>query len=246
MPSREIIVKTNVEELSACAAELFVEIAIDAIRTGGTFSVALAGGSTPRKLYSLLSSDAYRSKLAWSKVQFFLGDERNVPPDSPESNFRMVNETLLTPLDIEQPQIFRWRTELSDPHTAATDYDKILRRHFDRADRSFDLVLLGLGTDGHTASLFPHTPALAEMEKFAVANWVDKLNDYRLTVTFPAINGASSVIFLVSGGDKATAAAEVLEGEFRPDEFPAQLVIPEHGSQHWLLDESAASLLRVW
>lgn len=243
MPAPEIVINGDLDELISHAADLFVQIARDAIVRFDSFAVALAGGSTPRKLYSLLSSDDYRSALDWSKAAFFFGDERNVPSDSPESNFRMANESLLAPLKAELAQIHRWRTELADPATAANDYDQTLRRHCEAKARGFDLVLLGLGPDGHTASLFPRTRALRERGRLAVANWVDELDDHRLTITFPVVNRASNVVFLVTGIEKASAVAEVLEGEFRPDDFPAQLVIPENGSIYWLLDEDAASQL---
>lgn len=235
----KILVRKDVESLSAAAAELFVECAIAAISSRGSFSVALAGGNTPRELYRLLASKIYRTAIEWKKISVFLGDERNVPPDSPESNFRMVSEELLRPLGIDEDNSFRWRTELGDPATVAARYEEQLR-----VSPALDLVLLGLGSDAHTASLFPHTDALHETEKLAVANWVEKLNDHRLTMTFPVINGALNVMFLVAGEEKADAVANVLEGEFRPDEYPAQLVKPAGGDLYWLLDEAAASSLQ--
>lgn len=243
MPASEIVVKKDPEELSSFAAELFVRVARDSLKSFDSFAVALAGGSTPRKLYSLLSSDQYRAALDWSKVSFFFGDERNVPPDSPQSNFRMASKSLFEPLAIDPGRIHRWRTELASPDAAANDYDGTLRRYFADEGRGLDLVLLGLGPDGHTASLFPQTHALRERERFAVAIWVDKLVDHRLTVTFPVINNAANVLFLVSGAEKAPAVVRVLEGELRPDEFPAQLVIPENGVLYWLLDAAAAAQL---
>ena len=241
--SREIIVKKDAAALNSYAAELFSSIAADAIGARGRFSVVLSGGSTPRELYSLLSADPYRNAVDWRKVSFFFGDERNVPPDSPFSNFRMVNETLLTPLEIRPEQIFRWRTETGDPEATAKEYDETLGAHINSSGGGFDLVLLGLGSDGHTASLFPRTSALRERERVAVAHWVERLDDYRLTVTFPFINSSSNVIFLVSGREKASVVAEILEGDFRPDELPAQFVIPQNGSLYWLIDKSAANLL---
>ena len=235
----KILVREDIEGLSATAAERFVEFATAAIDSRGLFSVALAGGNTPRELYRLLASKQYRSAIDWKKVSVFLGDERNVPHDSPESNFRMVSEELLRPLGIDEDNSFRWRTELADPETVAARYAEVLR-----PKTPLDLMLLGLGSDAHTASLFPHTDALRESEKLAVANWVPKLNDHRFTMTFPVINGAFNVMFLVAGEEKADAVANVLEGEFRPDEYPAQLVKPAAGDLYWLLDEAAASSLQ--
>ena len=231
---RTILIKKNAVELAVTAAEAFVEIAHAAIAERGKFSVALSGGSTPAALYSLLAGE-YRNRIPWNKALFFFGDERNVPPDSPESNYRMASETLLEPLGIEGPAVIRWQTELGATEAAA-EYD----RHM-AAGGPHDLILLGLGSDGHTASLFPNSSALRETEKLAVANWIDKFNDFRLTMTFPAINRSTCAMFLVSGIEKAGAVRSVLEGEFRPDEYPAQMVGPEQGQLLWLLDEAAAS-----
>lgn len=240
--SRKIFTKTNRDELSASAAELFARIANNSLKRSGHFSLALAGGSTPRSLYSLLASK-YTASIDWSRVTFFFTDERNVPHDSPGSNYRMAAEVLLEPLKIDPRSIHRWRTELPDVKETAAEYASNLEKHFHFSKPRFDIVLLGLGPDAHTASLFPHTAALHETEKLAVANWVEKLDDYRFTMTFPVINNAANVIFLVSGEEKAEALASVLEAEFRSDEFPGQLVRPENGALYWLLDEAAAKLL---
>jgi 6-phosphogluconolactonase len=157
----------------------------------------------------------------------------------------MANETLLAPLDIIPDNVHRWRAELSDSFEAADEYQVELVELLGSRNGSIDLVLLGLGNDAHTASLFPNTSALGESERLAVANWVEKLDTYRLTLTPPAINAARNIVFLVSGNEKATAVAQVIEGEFRPDDFPAQIVIPDDGTVYWLLDEAAASLLTV-
>jgi 6-phosphogluconolactonase len=240
---RQILIKQNLDELSRAAVDQFAQIGNRSIVAHGSFSVALAGGSTPHHLYSLLASENHRLKLDWSRVEFFFGDERHFPPESDQSNYRMANETLLEPLNISADCIHRWKSELPDANEAADAYDTELRQHFDRSGRSLDLVLLGLGEDAHTASLFPNTPALSEIERLAVANRVEKLNADRLTMTFSTINDAANVIFLVSGRYKAEAVEAVLEGEFRPDEFPAQLVNPKSGNLYWMLDEDAASLL---
>jgi 6-phosphogluconolactonase len=237
-PVRKVLIKNNLDELGDAAAGLFVAIAIESIAMRGKFSVALAGGATPRALYSLLGSDKYKKKVNWSKVTFFFGDERNVPADADDSNYRMANETLLAPLGINAKKVHRWKTEL-EPTESAADYETRLR-----ANGPLDLVLLGLGSDAHTASLFPQTKALNEKEKLAVANWVEKLDDHRLTLTFPAINAAQDVMFLVSGKEKADAVAGVLEGESRPDDLPAQRVKPTSGNLFWLFDVAAASGLK--
>jgi 6-phosphogluconolactonase len=245
MFSRDIKVVKNADALSSLAANLFVDLARESIAIRGSFTVALAGGSTPRKLYSLLASQRYRNEFDWKRVSFFFGDERHVPPDSDESNYRMANETLLAPLNIIPENVHRWHAEFPDSSLAAEQYQDELKALLNSHRGSIDLVLLGLGDDAHTASLFPNTAALGESERLAVANWVEKLDAYRLTMTPLTINGARNIIFLVSGQEKAKAVAQVLEGEFRPEDYPAQLVIPQDGVVYWLLDEAAASQLKL-
>lgn len=235
------------EELSEAAAALFVQLAAEA---SGRFAVTLAGGSTPKLLYSLLASENFRSRVEWEKALFLIGDERDVPADSPDSNFRMASETLLTSLEIPDNRIIRWRTELNDPENIAEAYEMSLMNAFpdvggnDEIPR-IDLVLLGLGPDAHTVSLFPYTDALNENERLAVPNWVENLDTWRYTITFPVINNAANVVFLVSGKDKAEAVRHVLNGEPNPDEFPAQSVRPRNGRLIWLLDEDASALLQT-
>lgn len=239
---KEIRVFENPGELSTAATDLFVEIAAAAISERGQFAVALSGGSTPAPVYKLLASESYRSRLDWKKVFFFFVDERNVPADSPESNYRLANEVLFSALPLHQDSVRKWETARELPQKIAEDYALEIE-HFFQGFPRFDLILLGLGTDCHTASLFPRTPALKENEEVAVANWVEKVNDYRLTITFPVINNAANVMFLVSGAEKAKAVQSVLEGDRLPDEYPAQLVQPKDGDLYWLLDEAAAALL---
>lgn len=233
----------DAERLNQFAAEKFVSIANQAIETNGSFAVALAGGSTPKSLYRLLASDEFKNKIDWSKVFFFFGDERNVAPDDAESNFRMANENLFSPMQIAEENIFRWRTELEDARLIAEEYEKTLSKFFKTGFPNFDLILLGMGGDGHTASLFPFTEALNETERIAVANPVEKLDTIRFTLTFPVINNARNVIFLVKGADKAETLQAVLHGEFQPEKYPAQSVKPIAGNLFWLVDREAAGLL---
>lgn len=237
-----ILIRPDLDELSRAAVDLLIEIARQSIEERGSFSIALSGGSTPRYLYSLLASPKYRHTIDWTAAHLFIGDERNVAPDAPESNYRMVNEILAEPLGIGNARVHRWRTELGDAEAAATEYEAVLRQRLGEGGR-FDVVLLGLGSDGHTASLFPRTPGLQETEKLAVANWVEGLDDYRLTITFPAINRAANILFLAAGAEKARTVADVIEGESRPDVLPAQGVRPENGDLYWLIDEAAAGYL---
>jgi 6-phosphogluconolactonase len=260
--NKQVKVFKDTGELNNFAAERFVEIAEEAIAERGRFTVALAGGSTPKALYRLLASDEFRKKIYWKSVGFYFGDERNVLPDHAESNFRMANENLFEPLQIPEFQIERWETELKTIEKIAESYEERLFIGFaiaanndepasDFADSddeewfpSFDLILLGMGTDGHTASLFPFTKGLSETRKSAVANYVEKFKDWRFTLTFPVLNNARNVIFLVAGAEKAETLQEVLEGEFKPEKLPSQNVKPENGNLYWLVDEKAASLLQ--
>lgn len=237
----------TIQELNFFAAEKFIAIGQTAIEKNGKFTVGLAGGSTPKSLYQLLTTDEFRHKINWQKVFFFFGDERNVLPDSDESNFRMANENLFEPLNISSENIFRWQTELKDTEKTADNYKNLIVKFFDLAKNEFprfDLILLGMGDDGHTASLFPLTDALNETENIAVSNHVEKLDTNRLTFTFPTINNASNVVFLVGGAAKANALREVLEGEFQPEKFPSQNVNPKDGNLFWLIDAPAARFLK--
>lgn len=235
------------DSLNQFAAETFIEIAGQAIKDGGKFTVALAGGSTPKSLYQLLTVDDFSSKIDWTKVFFFFGDERCVLPGAEESNYRMASENLLKPLQVAENQSFRWQTELEDAEKIAANYEQKIKTFFNLKENEFprfDLILLGIGGDGHTASLFPFTEALKESQKNAVANLVEKLSTTRLTLTFPLINSARNIIFLVKGAEKAKTMQIILEGKFEPEKFPAQNVKPTNGELLWLIDEAAAALLR--
>ena len=227
------------ERLAAAAARFFVERAMRAIDGTGRFAVALAGGSSPQRAYELLA-DTYRDDLDWNRVQVFFGDERGVPPDHEDSNYRMANEALLSRVPVGT--VHRMRGELP-PSEAAADYERELRGFFG-GPPVFDLVMLGIGEDGHTASLFPRTPALDETDRFAVENPVEKLGTTRITLTAPTINAARNVAFLVSGGDKAEALKEILEGDADPRDYPAKLIRPS-GDPAWMVDRAAARLLRA-
>jgi 6-phosphogluconolactonase len=224
-------------ELARAAAETFAEVATRSIRENERFAVALAGGSTPKALYELLAT-GYRDALDWSMVHAFFGDERTVPPDHEDSNYRMAREALLSRVPVGS--VHRMRGELP-PREAAALYEEELRSFFgDEPD--FDLVLLGIGEDGHTASLFPRTPALDVRDRWVVENPVEKLRTTRITLTLPAINGAREVVFLVAGEGKAGALREILEGDADPSEYPAKLVQPT-SVPIWMVDRAAANRL---
>jgi 6-phosphogluconolactonase len=240
----QVRVYDDAAALARGAARLFVATAQAAIAAHGRFSVALSGGSTPRALFQLLAAPPYRDQVNWSRMWVFWGDERCVPPTDAESNYRMARETLLFHVPVQANQVFRMHGEATDPSAEAALYEMNLRRAFALAPGEwprFDLVLLGLGPDGHTASLFPHTSALHAAGRLVVANRVDKLNTTRLTLTAPVINHAALIVFLVAGQDKVVPLAGVLEGSRQPDELPAQLIAPANGQVLWLVDRVAAA-----
>ncbi len=239
----DIEVFDSLEELSREAAERFISIANAAIADRGKFSVSLSGGSTPVTLYELLANE-FSDRVDWTKVGFFIGDERNVPTDNERSNFRMINEILLKPLCVEKSSIFHWETDHADKIMIVCEFETMLMDYFEGSPK-FDLILLGLGDDGHTASLFPGSEALSEKHRFVAANDVEKLHESRFTLTFPAINNARNIIFLVSGAEKAEVAAEVFGPDRVSSELPAAFVQPVNGTLSALLDTAAAADLAV-
>jgi len=231
------------EDVASAAAEQFVTLANDAVVDHGLFSVALAGGNTPSRTYELLASDSFRNRIDWSLVHLFFGDERCVPHSHKDSNYRMVHETLISVVQIPLRNVHPIAGE-GDPLRTAKAYEDNLRSFFaGRQWPRFDLVLLGLGEDGHTASLFPRTSALAEKDAWVVSNWVEKFGSCRITLTAAAINGAANVTFVVVGAEKAPALAAVLSGPHDPERLPAQLIKPDNGLLRWLVDAAAASQL---
>lgn len=244
----ELRIFHEARELAAEAADLFVWLGGQAIRSAGRCRVALSGGSTPRALYEQLTVPALARQLDWAKVDFFFGDERGVPPDHPESNFGTAHEALFRPLGIAPERIFRMPGEAADIEAAAHEYEAVLRRELRApapAIPRFDLILLGLGEDGHTASLFPGAPALEERTRLVVPARSPKGIPQRLTVTVPVVNQAASVVFLVSGPSKAEAVRHVLEDPADSGRWPAKLVQPAQGRLLWFLDQPAASQLTV-
>jgi len=229
------------------AADKFVALAETSIAERGRFTVALSGGSTPKALYQLLASEAYRGRVAWDKVEWLFGDERSVGPDDPESNYRMAREAILTAVGATPARIQRIRGEYDRPAEAAAEYAAQLAKVFGVSESGpapeIDLVLLGMGNDGHTASLFPFTAALREQRKWVVANDVPQLNSRRYTLTYPIINAAGCVLFLITGVGKAKVLQEVLEGSPEPERLPSQAVTPAAGRLYWFVDRAAASRL---
>ena len=247
LSDREIIVCRDVDELNHKAAEQFIELANKAIQRSGQFAVALSGGSTPKTIYSLLASADYKERVDWSRVHLFWGDERCVPPDHPESNFRMVEESLLSKVLIPAANIHRMPGE-KEPEQAATEYEEHLRQFFHLTHGGvprFDLIFLGLGEDGHTASLFPDSAALNEKERSVATVYVEKLKAHRLTVTLPVINGAAQVTFLVSGQSKTAIVNDILGSNSDSFIYPAAKVSPIDGRLTWLVTADTIGNLQI-
>lgn len=242
MSDREVQIYSSKAELVAAVAERINKITQKSVKDSGRCAIALAGGNTPRDVYSLLSRDPYANQLNWHQIHLFWGDERMVPPDRPESNFKMVKEALLDRVAIPQQNIHRIRGEI-DPADSASEYSRDLKKSFDARVPQFDLILLGLGEDGHTASLFPGTAAVEEEGKWAVSVFVSKLGSWRVTLTLPVLNNAKELIFIVSGKVKSQIVKKILELQGSVLEVPASLVSPSKGNVHWMLDSEAASLL---
>lgn len=246
MPSPEIHIFDDPRELAAEAADLFLWLGQQAIAADGAFYTALSGGSTPRSLYGELVKPSLGKQLDWANVQFFFGDERCVPPDHTDSNFRLAHDHLFTPLKIPSQQVQRIEGELA-PETAASRYEAALRERFGgepRARPRFHLILLGLGDDGHTASLFPGTPALTEAQRLVTVGRAPTGVRDRITFTVPLINEAAAVLFLVVGSAKAPAVQAILEPAARSSApLPASLIAPRHGRVLWFLDTAAAGRL---
>jgi 6-phosphogluconolactonase len=238
----EIRIFKTQNELFVAAVADFAKLAADAVQKRGRFCVSLSGGSTPKGMYSLLATSP--TPIPWESIYFFWGDERHVPPTDPESNYRMVYEAMLSKVPVPPQNIFRILTEAKDPELAAKQYEQTLIKFFGLNAGQFphfDLVLLGLGPDGHTASLFPDSTALTETNRLVVANWVEKFKTHRITLTLPVLNNAAVVEFLVSGKEKAGIVHQVLDGD--GNQFPSQMIRPRDGRLVWLLDQAAASEL---
>lgn len=240
-----IAVYPDTNTLSQQAAQFIVRLANESIVTRGRFSIALSGGSTPKVLYGLLGSEPYRDQIDWSKVDIFWSDERCVPPDSADSNYRMAREVLLSRVPLSPQQVHRMPADQPDRDAAAQAYTHEMRQSFGTGDiPHFDLIQLGMGPEGHTASLFPHQSSLHEQQRLVMYVNVPKPPPPRLTFTPPILNATRHVLFLVTGAEKADAVQAVLEGDYNPEEYPAQIVRPASGEVVWMLDEAAAGKLK--
>lgn len=232
-------------ELIDAATQMIVDLACQSVDEQGRFTMVLSGGSTPKPIYEKLASDPYLEKMPWSKSYFFFGDERCVAHDSPESNYGMADKAMFSRAPIPAENIFATQDQDKDPESSAAQYEQTIRKFFKLEKGkfpTFDLMLLGMGPDGHTASLFPGTEALNERQQLVVANYVEKFKAFRITMTLPLIDHAENIVFLVAGSDKADVLSEILCSD-KKDSYPAQLVKPQAGSLKWYLDRDAAAKL---
>ena len=248
-----IEIQSDSTSLARAAAHYFVTLANEAIANRGRFAVALAGGSTPKATYKLLATQEFAERVDWSRVHIFWGDERCVPPEHPDSNYRMACEAWLDHVPLPAGNVYRIRGEL-EPAWGASEYEETLRTFFSPSAREeesegemaiacFDLILLGMGDDGHTASIFPGTTAIDEQTLWVMAHFVENLHAWRITLTPVTINAAADVIFVVSGSGKANRLRQVLTGPYRPNSLPAQIIKPDTGRLRWLVDSAAAAFL---
>ena len=245
-----ITIFPDTESLISGAADFIAASATRALAARGRFTLALSGGNTPKPVYARLATAAYRDRLDWNRVEIFFGDERGVPPDDPRSNYRMARTTLFDQVPMPAENIYRMRGE-EDPEMAAAAYTDDLQRLFggdagagEPPREGFDLILLGIGDNGHTASLFPGLAAVTEKKRWVMAQYVEVVGMWRLTLTPVVINAARQVAFLVSGTSKAAVLHQVLEGPYQPVVLPAQIIRPHSGELLWLLDVAAAARLR--
>jgi 6-phosphogluconolactonase len=249
MSQESRLVYPDADALAKAAAVELLRLAQQSVADHGIFTLALAGGSTPRKLYTLLATDPAFQDFPWNETHLFFGDERHVPPSNLDSNYFMVSTTLLSSGLVPAANVHRVRAELPDANMGALDYDVELHSFFtpgmrlDDALPRFDVILLGMGPDGHTASLFPGSKALAEKDRWVVANWVEKFNSARITFTFPVLNAARNVLLLIAGADKADMIHDVLVVHPREAIYPVQMVQPVDGAKVWMLDRAAAERL---
>ena len=241
----EILVGADMDETVRIAAGQFVALVRKASADGKPVNVALSGGSTPRRLFQMLAAEPFSGLIPWQSIHFFWGDERNVPPGHPDSNYSMTRELLLSHVPVPPANIHRIPTGNGTAIEAADLYERTLREIIPQSNGlpRFDYNLLGLGSNGHTASLFPHRPALHETRRYVVADHVEEVDSWRVTLTAPVLNNAAQITFLVTGADKSSVVKEILEGTLDSGEMPAKLISPTNGALTWILDSAAAGEL---
>jgi 6-phosphogluconolactonase len=237
-----IHISKDADELNVEFANWLVQYIHEVLQQKNRFTIVLSGGNTPKKLYTLLATEAYKNKIDWQKLHFFWGDERYLPLEDERNNANMSLHTLLTHVPVNKEQIHIMETDIP-VEVSVHEYEKILHQYFVKEDaETFDLVLLGLGDNGHTLSLFPHEAVVFEKQKWVSSFWLAEQGMYRITLTAPVVNKASKIVFLVTGENKASMVQTILHGKYHPELYPAQLIQPEHGELHWFLDEAAASV----
>jgi len=239
----ELNIYKDADELSNEVAKWLINYIAETLKKKDRFTIALSGGSTPHKLNTLLAADPYKQQIDWSKLHIFFGDERAVPFEDSRNNAKMAYDTLLNHVPVPADQVHVMRTDIS-PEASAVEYEKILHQYFHAHTTSFDLVFLGMGDDGHTLSLFPGTPVIHDEDKLATAFYLKEQDMYRITLTASIVNRSAIVAFLVTGSSKAPALKEVIEGDYNPDKYPAQIIKPARGEVFWFTDEAAAALLQ--
>ena len=237
----QAFISKNSDELSVQFADWLVDYITEVLNKQDRFTLALSGGSTPKKLYKLLASDKYRSKIDWSKLHFFWGDERFVPFDDERNNAKMAFAELLDHVPVNKKHIHIMETMGPEPEESAIEYERTLHNYFDDKPNTFDLVILGLGNDAHTLSLFPGYEVVAENKKWVSSLYLKEQQMYRITLTATVVNMSARVVFLVSGGDKAAALYHVLSSEHEPYLYPAQAIQPFNSELYWFYDEAAAA-----
>ena len=239
----ELHIAANIEKLNIALADWLVQYAAEVLEQKDRFTIALSGGRTPKLLHELLAGDAYKNKFDWVKWHVFFGDERFVPFADERNNAKMAFDTLLNHVPIPADQVHIMQTENISPEDSAMAYEKLLHQYFDPSESSFDLVLLGIGDDGHTLSLFPGLPVVHVSNVWAASLWLPPQDMFRVTLTHAIVNHAAAVAFVVAGSTKATVLNEILNGDYNPDLYPAQIIQPVPGELHWFVDEAAAAEL---
>ena len=240
----ELHIAKDPAQLSENVAAWISNYILEVLQTQERFTFVLSGGNTPKQLYSLLAKAPYNMVIPWEKIHFFWGDERDVPFEDERNNARMAYLELLDKVGVNPENIHVMRTDIG-PEASAAEYEKTLKSYFGKEDTTFDLVLLGMGDDGHTLSLFPGTQVVHEQKAWVKAFFLDAQNMYRITLTAPVVNRAACVVFLTTGANKAITLKNVIEGTFDAEKFPSQLIRPEEGELHWFVDEAAAGAMEI-
>jgi 6-phosphogluconolactonase len=240
----ELHIAQTTQELGENLAAWISNYIQEVLQDQPIFTLALSGGNTPKQLHMLLAKEPYRIMVPWERIHFFWGDERAVPFEDERNNAKMAFDTLLNLVDVPAENIHVMRTDIP-AEESAVEYEKVLRSYFKEGETTFDLVLLGMGDDGHTLSLFPGMPVVHEKDAWVKAFFLPAQDMYRITLTAPVVNNAACVIFMTTGAGKALTLKSVIEGTYNPDKYPSQLIRPEDGELHWFVDEAAAGALEM-